>query len=101
MWVAQVKSAALSIITGGGKWLEITVPADALYQHLLITAEKKFWRCVATGERPYPFGIEPPRGPMAATKIVDMSQRTPGRSLPGSFARPAPLISTTRKPRPS
>ena len=73
MWVAQVKSAVLSIITGGGKWLEITIPADALYQHLLITAEKKFWRCVATGERPYPFGIEPPRAPMAATRIVDMS----------------------------
>lgn len=73
MWVAQVKSSVLSIITGGGKWLEITVPSDTLYQHLLITAEKRFWRCVATGEKPYPFGVEPPRPPVAATKIVDMS----------------------------
>ena len=73
MWVAQVKSSVLSIITGGGKWLEVAVAADVLYQHLLITAEKRFWRCVATGERPYPFGIEPPRPPATPTRIVDMS----------------------------
>jgi hypothetical protein len=42
----------LSIITGGGKWVEITVAADSLYQHLLLTAEKKFWRCVESGETP-------------------------------------------------
>ena len=39
MWVTNAKEAVLSIITGGGKWVEITIPADALYQHLLITAE--------------------------------------------------------------
>jgi hypothetical protein len=33
----------LSIITGGGKWVEMTIPADPLYQHLLLAAEKKFW----------------------------------------------------------
>src|SRR5688572_18133442 len=44
MWVVNAKTAVLSIITGGGKWIEITVPADPLYQHLLLTAEKKFWR---------------------------------------------------------
>ena len=48
MWVANARSAVLSIITGGGKWVEITVHADPLYQHLLLTAEKKFWRCVQT-----------------------------------------------------
>ena len=47
MWVTASRTAVLSIITGGGKWVEITIPADPLYQHLLITAEKKFWRCVA------------------------------------------------------
>ena len=50
MWVTNAKAAALSIITGGGKWVEITIPADCLYQHLLLTAEKKFWRCVESGE---------------------------------------------------
>jgi hypothetical protein len=52
MWVVNAKAAMLSIITGGGKWLEITIPADSLYQHLLLTAEKKFWRCVENGEPP-------------------------------------------------
>jgi predicted phage-related endonuclease len=73
MWVTNAREAALSIITGGGKWVEITVPADALYQHLLLTAERKFWRCVETGEPPRLFGIEPPRPRLAAVRIVDMS----------------------------
>jgi predicted phage-related endonuclease len=52
MWVVDSRTAVLSIITGGGKWVEITIPADPLYQHLLLTAERKFWRCVETGELP-------------------------------------------------
>jgi predicted phage-related endonuclease len=52
MWVTNATDAVLSIITGGGKWLEIKISADPLYQHLLLTAEKKFWRCVKAGERP-------------------------------------------------
>ena len=39
MWVTNARSAVLSIITGGGKWIEMTIPADALYQHFLVTAE--------------------------------------------------------------
>jgi predicted phage-related endonuclease len=54
MWVTTARSAVLSIITGGGKWVEMTVPADALYQHFLVTAERRFWRCVQTGETPAP-----------------------------------------------
>jgi len=61
MWVTASRTAALSIITGGGKWVEMTIPADPLYQHLLLTAEKKFWRCVENGEAPGLFGVEPPR----------------------------------------
>src|SRR5437763_1763433 len=61
MWVTNANMAVLSIITGGGKWVEITVPADPLYQHLLLTAEKKFWRCVESGEPPRLFGVESPR----------------------------------------
>jgi predicted phage-related endonuclease len=34
MWVTNARMAALSIITGGGKWVEIAVAADPLYQHL-------------------------------------------------------------------
>ncbi len=39
MWVTNAKVAAPSIITGGGKWIEMTIPADALYQHFLVTAD--------------------------------------------------------------
>ncbi len=74
MWVVNARIATLSIITGGGKWIEMTIPADALYQHFLITAERKFWRCVETGETPYPFGVEPPRPRVEAVRVVDMSE---------------------------
>jgi len=73
MWVTASRAAVLSIITGGGKWVEMTVPADALYQHLLLTAERKFWRCVQTGEVPRLFGVEPPRPRVEAVRTVDMS----------------------------
>src|SRR4051795_3608369 len=73
MWVTAARTAVLSIITGGGKWVEMTIPADPLYQHLLLTAEKKFWRCVETGELPRLFGIEPPKPRIEAVRVVDMS----------------------------
>jgi hypothetical protein len=63
MWVTNARAAVLSIITGGGKWVEVKITADPLYQHLLLTAEKKFWRCVESGEPPRLFGAEPPASP--------------------------------------
>src|SRR4029078_6023974 len=42
MWVTHSREAVLSIITGGGKWVEITVPMDPLYLTILVSAEKKF-----------------------------------------------------------
>jgi predicted phage-related endonuclease len=73
MWVTASRTAVLSIITGGGKWVEMTIPADPLYQHLLLTAERKFWRSVQGGETPRLFGIEPPRPRIEAVRTVDMS----------------------------
>jgi predicted phage-related endonuclease len=73
MWVTASRTAVLSIITGGGKWVEMTIPADPLYQHLLLTAERKFWRSVQSGEPPRLFGIEPPRPRIEAVRSVDMS----------------------------
>jgi predicted phage-related endonuclease len=73
MWVANTKSAVLSIITGGGKWCEIRVAADPMYQHLLLVAEKKFWRCVQSGERPCIFGLDPPPPRIEAVNVVDMN----------------------------
>jgi predicted phage-related endonuclease len=73
MWVTAARTAVLSVITGGGKWVEIKVSADSLYQHLLLTAERKFWRCVQCGEPPRLFGLEPPRPRLEAVRVVDMS----------------------------
>jgi len=85
MWVTNAKSAALSIITGGGKWVEIAVSADALYQHFLISAERKFWRCVESGQRPRPFGVEPPQPRIEAVRIVDMSESNSWAEFAGLF----------------
>jgi len=74
MWVTAARMAVLSIITGGGKWVEMTIPADPLYQHLLLTAEKKFWRCVQSGGPPHLFGVEPPRPKVEAVRVIDMSE---------------------------
>jgi predicted phage-related endonuclease len=87
MWVVNAKMAALSIITGGGKWVEISLSADPLYQHLLITAERKFWRCVETGDPPRLFGIEPPRPRLAAVRIVDMSASNAWAEFASMFRR--------------
>src|SRR6202012_4864874 len=85
MWVTSSRTAVLSIITGGGKWVEMTIPADPLYQHLLLTAERKFWRCVETGEPPRLFGIEPPRPRVEAVRIVDMSASNSWPECAGVF----------------
>jgi len=73
MWVMAVRTAVLSVITGGGKWVKILVHADPLYQHLIVTAERKFWRCVESGEQPELFGVEPPKPRLEAVRVVDMA----------------------------
>jgi predicted phage-related endonuclease len=87
MWVTNATAAVLSIITGGGKWVEIKIPADSLYQHLLLTAEKKFWRCVESGEPPRLFGAEPPRARLEAVRIVDMSSSNAWAEFSNAFRR--------------
>ena len=87
MWVTASRSAVLSIITGGGKWVEIKVHADPLYQHLLLTAEKKFWRCVQSGEPPALFNLETPRPRLEAVRIVDMSTSNRWAELAATYLR--------------
>ena len=87
MWVANASAAVLSIITGGGKWVEINVSADPLYQHLLLTAEKKFWRCVQNGEPPRRFGVEPPCPRIHAVRVVDMSASNAWAEFASVFRR--------------
>jgi predicted phage-related endonuclease len=90
MWVVAARSAVLSVITGGGKWVGITTHADPLYQHLIVTAERKFWRCVESGEPPRLFGVEPPKPRIEAVRIVDMSGSN-------SWAEFADLFRSTRQ----
>jgi predicted phage-related endonuclease len=85
MWVLSAQTAVLSIITGGGKWVEMTVPTDPLYQVVLIAAEKKFWRCVQTGEQPRLSNVEPPRPRVEAVRIVDMSASNSWAEFAGLF----------------
>jgi hypothetical protein len=85
MWVTNARTAALSIITGGGKWVEIAIPADPLYQHLLLTAEKKFWRCVQFGDTPRLFGVDPPRPRIEAVRSVDMASSNSWAEFAGLF----------------
>jgi len=85
MWVAATTSAVLSVITGGGKWLEITAHADPLYQHLIVTAERKFWCCVERGEPPRLFGVEPPKPRIEAVRIIDMSASNSWAEFAGIF----------------
>jgi predicted phage-related endonuclease len=85
MWVTHLRSAALSIITGGGKWVEITVPMDPLYLSVLVSAEKKFWRCVQSGEVPHLINCEAPRPRIEAIRIVDMSSSNSWAEFAGLF----------------
>jgi predicted phage-related endonuclease len=85
MWVVAARTAVLSVITGGGKWVEIATHADPLYQHLIVTAERKFWRCVESGEAPHLFGVEPPKPRIEAVRIVDMSASNSWAEFAGLF----------------
>jgi len=89
MWVTHLRSAVLSIITGGGKWVEIAIPMDPLYLSVLVSAEKKFWRCVQSGEVPHLINAEPPRARVEAIRIVDMT-------MSNSWAEFAALYRKTR-----
>jgi predicted phage-related endonuclease len=90
MSVVAARTAVLSIITGGGKWVEIKTHADPLYQHLIVTAERKFWRCVENGGPPTLFGVEPPKPRIEAVRVVDMSASNAWAEFAAIFARTRP-----------
>jgi predicted phage-related endonuclease len=89
MGITHLRTSVLSIITGGGKWVEITIPMDPLYLSVLVSAEKKFWRCVQSGATPHLINAEPPRPRIEAIRIVDMSSSN-------SWAEFAALFRNTR-----
>jgi predicted phage-related endonuclease len=85
MLVTGTKRSVLSIINGGGKWVEISVEADPIYQTILIAAEKAFWSAVHTGEPPLLFDCEPPRPRIEAVRVVDMTSSNSWAEFAGLF----------------
>src|SRR5438128_1875848 len=90
MWVTHLRASVLSIVTGGGKWVEVAIPMDPLYLTVLVSAERKFWRCVQSGDVRHLIMAEPPRPRIEAIRIVDMSSSN-------SWAEFAVLFRNTRE----
>src|SRR5207302_11273224 len=63
----------------------IAAHAATRYQHRSGTAERKCWRCVASGEPPRLFGVEPPKPRIEAIRIVDMSASNSWAEFAGVF----------------
>jgi predicted phage-related endonuclease len=89
MLVTGTKKAILSIITGGGTWVELSIDADPIYQTILIAAEKAFWHAVKSDQPPALFDCEPPKPRIEAVRVVDMNTSN-------SWAELASLFSETR-----
>src|SRR3977135_4008504 len=82
---AGTKKSVLSIINGGGKWVEISIEADPIYQALWIAAEKCFWRAVKTGKTPVLFDCEPPKPMIEAVRVIDMNVSNSWAEFAGLF----------------
>jgi hypothetical protein len=72
MVVAGTKKSVVSVVNSGGKWIELTIEADPIYQIMLIAAEKAFLRAVKTGEAPALFDCEPPKPRIDIVRVVDI-----------------------------
>jgi hypothetical protein len=62
-------------------------PDGPLYLSILVAAEKKFWRCVQSGEVPHLINAAQPRARIEAIRIVDMSASNSWAELAGLFRR--------------
>jgi len=54
---------------------------------LIVTAERKFWRCVESGEQPQLFGVEPPKPRLEAVRIIDMTSSNAWAEFAAIFTR--------------
>jgi predicted phage-related endonuclease len=87
MLVRGSQEAVLSVITGGGKWTEVTILRDVIFQHLLVEAEATFWACVQSGEVPRLFGAEAPKPRVEAIRSVDMVGSNSWAEFAGLYCR--------------
>jgi hypothetical protein len=85
MLVTGTRRSVLSIINGGGKWIELSIEADPIYQTIMIAAEKAFWSAVHTGVPPCLFDCEPPRPRIEAVRVVDMGGSNSWAEFAGLF----------------
>src|SRR6266508_2146252 len=85
MLVAGARKSVLSIINGGGKWIELSIEADPIYQTILIAAERAFWRAVKTGEPPMLFDSEPSKPRIEAVRVVDIDASNSWAEFAGLF----------------
>ena len=54
---------------------------------MIVTAERKFWRCVESGEQPQLFGVEPPKPRLEAVRIIDMTSSNAWAEFAAIFTR--------------
>jgi hypothetical protein len=73
--------------------------ADPLYQHLIVTAERKFWRCVESAEQPRLLGMEPPKARLEAVRVVDMTASDAWAEFAAVSRAPGRRISSMSRPR--
>jgi predicted phage-related endonuclease len=85
MLVAGTKKSVLSIINGGGKWTELSIEADPIYQTILIAVERAFWTAVKTGQPPALFDCDPPKPRIQAVRVVDMNASNSWAEFAGLF----------------
>ena len=67
--------------------MRLKTHADPLYQHLIVTAERKFWRCVEIGEAPTLFGVDPPKPRIEGVRVVDMTSSNSWAEFAAVFLR--------------
>jgi hypothetical protein len=58
-----------------------------LLVYLIVTAERKFWRCVESGETPSLFGVDSPKPRIEAVRIVDMTSSNAWAEFAAIFSR--------------
>ena len=78
--IAAALAKAQAQLVNPEKSLTGTIRADAPG-----AAERKFWRCVESGEPPRLFGVEPPKPRIEAVRVVDMSASNSWAEFAGVF----------------
>jgi putative phage-type endonuclease len=101
MWVTNARMAALSIITGGGKWVEISIAADPRISTCSSTQRRSSGAAYRSASPLACSGWNlPGRGSRQCGSSI-WRHRTRGQNSQRCFVRPGRPSSSTRKPRPS